>query len=1078
MSTTIESLELEILSSSHSAESGIDRLTASLEKLKNATRGGVGLTSVANQLQKVNNAINGINANSVNKVTGLTKAIQILGNTKISSTIATRITAISNAFATANFSGGKAKMEELVRALSPLSNMPKTNFASYVSNLKKLPQVLTELNKVDMTALRTKIQELANAFKPLGDEMQKVANGFSAFPAKVQKLLSVTNKVPKSFNKAPISTINLYAKLKMAATAVKSIASKIAGFIQESNEYVENVNLFTVSMGQYSEEATKYAETIGELMGIDPSDWMRNQGIFMTLATGFGVAGDRAALMSKQLTQLGYDISSFYNISVEDAMLKLQSGLSGELEPLRRLGYDLSQAKLEATALSLGIDKTVSSMTQAEKAQLRYYAIMTQVTQVQGDMSRTLDSPANQLRVLSAQVAQAGRAIGNIFIPALNAVLPYATAVAKVIRILANTVASLFGYEFPEVDYSGISSAAGDVEDLGDAMGDAADTAKKLKSYMLGFDELNVLNPNEGQDSSLDETLKQFDFELPTYDFIGDLAESRVSKIVEDMKEWLGITEDIDSWSELFNTRLGDILKKVGLIGIGIALWKVAKGVVDTITTLKILLSSPTYAIAIGVVLTLSGFAIEFSGLKDAIKNGLDGFNFGEIVGGALLGTSGAAVLGSKIVTWIGKIGSTKVAFALAELGKNLGVATTGALGAALGAAIAGIVAGIPMFFVGIYDACKEGIDWLSGLLIGAGATAAGAGIGAIIGMLGGPIGAGIGALIGLAVGLVTDGIILLVQNWDSVVNWFKTTFASVGQFFSNMWSGITSTASACWKAIKNVFTPVVTWFSTLFNSVKQTVSDVFYNIGVIVKGCWTIIKTAWNGAASWFNEKVITPIKTKFDPIWSGFKTKAKAAWEGVKSVFSGAATFFKDTFEKAWKGVVKIFSAGSKIFVDIKDGIVSAFKTVVNGLIKGINNVISLPFEGINTALKKVKSIEIFGLQPFKDIKTISIPKIPLLAEGGFPDMGQLFVAREAGAELVGNIGGKTAVMNNDQIVESVSAGVYQAVLAAFSGNNDESGDTRIVINLDGEKIYENQQKIARNRGYNLGMGAFSFG
>lgn len=90
----------------------------------------------------------------------------------------------------------------------------------------------------------------------------------------------------------------------------------------------------------------------------------------------------------------------------------------------------------------------------------------------------------------------------------------------------------------------------------------------------------------------------------------------------------------------------------------------------------------------------------------------------------------------------------------------------------------------------------------------------------------------------------------------------------------------------------------------------------------------------------------------------------------------------------------------------------------------------------------------------------------------------MGQLFIAREAGAELVGNIGGRTAVMNNDQIVESVSTGVYQAVVAALGGNSDEGGDTQIIINLDGEKIYENQQKVARNRGYNLGMGVFSFG
>jgi hypothetical protein len=225
-------------------------------------------------------------------------------------------------------------------------------------------------------------------------------------------------------------------------------------------------------------------------------------------------------------------------------------------------------------------------------------------------------------------------------------------------------------------------------------------------------------------------------------------------------------------------------------------------------------------------------------------------------------------------------------------------------------------------------------------------------------------------------------------------------------------------------------------------------------------------------------NEKVITPVGNFFKTLWTGFKDKAKSAWNGVKSVFGKVGTFFKDTFKKAWEGVVKVFSTAGDIFKNIKDGIVSAFKTVVNGLIKGINKVVAVPFNGINTALTKLKGMEIMGLKPFKDLKTINVPSIPLLAEGGFPNVGQMFIAREAGAELVGNIGGRTAVVNNDQIVESVSTGVYQAVVAALGSNNTDDGNTQIVINLDGEKIYENQQKVARNRGYNLGMGAFSFG
>ncbi|MBR5261252.1 MAG: hypothetical protein IKV47_03675, partial [Oscillospiraceae bacterium] len=283
--------------------------------------------------------------------------------------------------------------------------------------------------------------------------------------------------------------------------------------------------------------AMEYANTVSKAMGIDTSEWIRNQGVFMTLATGFGVVGDRAATMSEQLTQLGYDLSSYYNISVEEAMQKLKSGFAGELEPLRNLGYDLSQAKLEAIALSLGIEKTVSSMTQAEKAQLRYYAIMSQVTTVQGDMARTLSAPSNQLRVLTAQLNQAARALGNIFIPALNAVLPYCIAVVRVIRDIASSIASLFGYSLPDVDYSGIEAVGGSAADASDAIDDTTGSVKKLKRSLLGIDELNVLpdNSKSGGGSVGANGGGGFDFELPKYTFLDDIADS-VGKIHKKLK--------------------------------------------------------------------------------------------------------------------------------------------------------------------------------------------------------------------------------------------------------------------------------------------------------------------------------------------------------------------------------------------------------------------------------------------------------------------------------------------------------------------------------------------------------------
>jgi hypothetical protein len=766
------------------------------------------------------------------------------------------------------------------------------------------------------------------------------------------------------------------------------------------NSYIENVNLFNVSMGSYAKEAGEYAERVGDIMGIDPGEWMRNQGLFMTLATGFGVVSDRAYTMSKNLTQLGYDISSFFNIPYEDAMQKLQSGLAGELEPLRRLGYDLSQARLQQEAYTLGITKKLSAMTQAEKAELRYHAIMTQVTTSHGDMARTLEAPANQLRILTAQINQAARALGSVFIPALNAILPYAIAITKVIRVLAETIASLFGFEMPEVDYSGVGNLASGAEDASGALGDAAENAKKLQKYTMGFDELNVIDTSAGSsggETGLGGT--GFDFELPEYDFLGGAVNSKINTIVEEMKAWLGITGEINSWADLFNTRLGEILITVGAIGGGILLWKVSTGFITSIAAVKDALktlgkdATKGFTITGGVVLALTGITLETNGILGAIRDGLDGLDFGNIIlGGGSITVGGAMI------------------------GKALGSAI-------LGGAIGGIVAGVPAFFVGIYDACKNGLSWLSGVLIPAGATAAGAGIGAIIGSLGGPIGTGVGALIGLAVGLITDGIIAICQNWEEIV-----------AFFAQLWNDIKEGAVALWNGIVDVF----------------------------------------SGIGAWFNNTVIQPVVGFFTGMWDGLKNGAADAWEGIKNVFSTVAEFFGNIFTEAWTKVKEVFSKGGKVFDGIKDGIITAFKAVVNTLIKGINTVVAIPFNGLNTVLNTIQNVEFLDIRPFGWLSwRAPIPQIPMLAGGGMPDTGQMFIAREAGPELVGSIGRRTAVVNNDQIVEGISHGVSAANTESNMLLREQNSLLRAMLEketgvyLDGKTITKSVERHQRERG-----------
>ena len=576
MSIEVDSLEIKIQASSTQAAKNLDDLAAALARVKGAAKGGIGLTAVANQLSKLNNALAKINVNSVQIV-------------------------------------------KLIGSLNALSTVQKsTGLNSTINTLRKLPEVTKQLESTNLGQFAAQMRQVADAVRPLATEMQKVSQGFAAFPIRIQRLIA-SNAGLAASNNATAKTFSLFgtgitgalAKLSIFGFAVSQVASVIGGWITESNAYIENLNLFTVAMGEYAEEAQAYAEQVSALMGIDPSEWMRNQGVFQTLLTGFGVVASDAALMSKNLTQLGYDISSFFNISYADSMQKLQSGISGELEPLRRLGYDLSEARLEAIALANGIDISVSSMTQAQKAQLRYYAILTQVTTAQGDMARTLQAPANQLRILQASVTQAARALGNIFIPALNAVLPYAIAFVNVIRWVAQEIANLFGFSLPEVDYSSVSGLASAGSDAEESLGDAAGAAKELKGALLGIDELNIIEPNQGSGGSGGGGVGVGDdlgLELPEYDFLGDAIENRANEIFASLKN--ALSGFVDFLKSVIPTIVSLIdTFKPAIMGVLTAL-----GLIKAMNWIKRLLQGSKQ---LGIILTA------LTAIRTALKNGL-----------------------------------------------------------------------------------------------------------------------------------------------------------------------------------------------------------------------------------------------------------------------------------------------------------------------------------------------------------------------------------------------------------------------------------------------------------------------
>lgn len=195
-------------------------------------------------------------------------------------------------------------------------------------------------------------------------------------------------------------------------------------------------------------------------------------------------------------------------------------------------------------------------------------------------------------------------------------------------------------------------------------------------------------------------------------------------------------------------------------------------------------------------------------------------------------------------------------------------------------------------------------------------------------------------------------------------------------------------------------------------------------DIVAAVKNAVEMVKNALSNFGKWIYKTVVEPVVKFFANMWNGFKDGAKKAWEGVKQVFSNVANFFKNIFSNAWKAVKNVFSTGGKIFTGIKEGIVKAFKAVVNAIIGGINKVVATPFNAINNILNKIKGISIAGIKPFSWMWTLPVPQIPKLATGGVIDSATIAMIGERGKEAVvpleNNLGwlDKLAAMLNERM------------------------------------------------------------
>jgi phage-related minor tail protein len=300
-----------------------------------------------------------------------------------------------------------------------------------------------------------------------------------------------------------------------------------------------------------------------------------------------------------------------------------------------------------------------------------------------------------------------------------------------------------------------------------------------------------------------------------------------------------------------------------------------------------------------------------------------------------------------------------------------------------------------------------------------------------------------------------------IVDNWELVLS------------IAGVIAGITAAISILTGVITVVNTVMaaspVTW---IILGIVAAIAAIIAIIIVCIKywdeikavaiKCWEGIKNVWNTVASWFNNTIIQPIAKFFSGMWNGLKDGAKSAWEGIKSVFSAVGNFFSDIFSKAWKKVKDVFSTGGEIFTNIKDGIITAFKVVVNAIIRGINAVVGAPFKGLNGILDKISGISIAGVKPFSWLTwRATIPEIPQLATGGITNGATLAMIGERGKEAVLPLENNTEWMDllaqrivaltgdGTPIYLTVDGKVFaQTVLKTVNANTKQTGKLGLVL------------------------------
>ena len=887
------------------------------------------------------------------------------------------------------------------------------------SNAENSDKTLTEL--VDV------LKQLQELLKPIVGNLNSLNTGLKNTDNKFKNTNKTVNQSTQAFGKLK-GSLSSIAKMLLTLGGITTFSQFIEQGMKNYNEFIENTNLLNVSLKENSRRAKEFSNDMQRVLGVDSSKVRRYQTTFYNLAEGFGIGSEESYIMSKNLTQLSYDMSSFLNLPVEEAMQKIKSGFAGEIEPMRAVGIALDQATLQETAYRLGINKTVSTMTRAQKTQLLYYQIMTKTQKMQGDMARTLLQPANAIRVFKEQINLLARAVGNLLIPVIMKIIPYVMVLTKWLTTAAQNLARLLGFELDVDGWDGATSdiAAG-IEDIGDS---ADETTKKLKEMLAPFDELNVIDFGNDAGSGVGAALDGGLFDIPTYDY--DALKGALTRNLDEIEEKM---KSIWSWA--------------GLIGGLILGWKVSKGLEDIFKLglkkeigLTLLIASLVWSAQIGDQLRNGEITDQtaLQAIAAAIGAGIGG---GMLLASAPAGLTISLVVGEWLLASYGEgqapdwvkflLGSTGDFFEGAFLRKlGLNRQHTASIGMTVYAMI-GIDAifekNFPELRKALYDALFESIKKII------------YDVAENIKKI---------PIIGYGIGSAIQAGIKLTENSTS-----ETIQKTTNEAMEKAKPNIEDKANILGDSTGNRY---MEGLRTKIDNEKSNLQKTMEN--TINYGNSNTLPIADKDAtelADKFSSRLNNNIFNSKDRLQNTLTNTVSIAANGTDT--SSSTRVGSDISDNIYRGVKNsglegdLNNFGRRVGQGFGDSISDNMEVEGSTLGRTLNDALS-------TVISKIKNNNwnIFGSGgPLSNLLNF---RWSFFEDGGFPNQGEAFIARESGPELVGRIGNKSAVANNNQIIAGITQGVSEGVSQAMGGSQQRQP---INVYVGNKKVYSGYGQYA---------------